>query len=240
MMNEPKPFDSIRIPVDLNPNHFMEFLTSNVDIERLLQDRPAQSSLARIINEHFRYHDGLVEEANKKGEIVIKSLYPPIVLLLKDHETGKPTRALKRTRIFMLRDQEFYYYFDSEFEHPVGKIPEYLRPEDVIPSGIQKKLITESGIKRALKDLRINREEFVRLMNDDDFSMNMIEKYGEFTELPFNRTINRVLTRGGNAERYNYVVQAWEENQDGHFRGEQLSIDDALPKKLEKGNTQIE
>lgn len=241
MIDKLKPFDSIQIPVDLDPNQFMEFLTGNVDIERLLQDRPAQSSLARIINEHFRFHEDLVAEAQKEGKTIIKNLYHPIVFLLKDHETGKPLRARKRTRIFMLKDQEFYYYFDSEFEQPYGMVPPYLRPEDVVPSGIKKKLITESGISRALKDLRINREEFLgRLQEDDGFQMNMLEKYGELVELPFNRTINRVLTQGGNAERYNYVVQAWEENQDGRYEGEQLLINEASSMKLEKGNTQIE
>lgn len=122
-----------------------------------------------------------------------------------------PSSASWQRNTFRIQDRTNIYFFDEGW--PGVEVPEFLRPEDIIPSG--SSTLDPSNYERVRSELRLSNEE----MNDAIYACNqeVLEKLGT-RDIPFNKPVNRVSERGGIPEQYNSRIQQWQQFGDQIYK----------------------
>jgi hypothetical protein len=141
---------------------YLDFLAERVTPDMVLADRLGQAHLDKLL-------DGWPHTAQGG----------PAVLAVHGQNSTWYTRS-----VFTLSERDgprHYYFFDVGW--PVEAVPDYLRPDDTVPSG-RFTPVYDSGYRKT---------GAYRLV-----------------ELPFNKPLNRVPRSGGPVELFNYRTGRWE------------------------------
>jgi len=163
---------------------------AEVSQTRLVGDRVLQRDIHYTIGLAHREHAFVSKERPYNPN-------PTVELRGQSYLSGKG-------RTFRIRDEEHIYFFDDSW--PAAKVPEFLRPKDIIPSGCQT--LDDSNTESVRKELGLTKHEMA--MEIYGASSEIFKKIG-FLDIPFNKPLNRVGVLGGLAERYNSVNFEWEQ-----------------------------
>lgn len=190
----------------LDPEQFLDFLKM-VPVETLLKNRRVQAAISKTMSFHFERDRATIDRVHEINPdiILLETPYPVIDVVYKGgisfhHGT------------FQLKEGGHWYYFSAG--RPVKDIPEYLRPEDVIPSGLYTQTYPKNVRVTIKKDLNINDDQLDYLVYCQDAR---VTKRAKLVEIPFNKPIKRVPKGGGRAERYNYNTHKWEDSNEGIY-----------------------
>jgi hypothetical protein len=171
------------------PYHVPALLATNINSEQLAGDRPAQA----YIDQTLRSSSAVVDPSERSFHI------RPLPLSSLGCTVYAPAS-------FELRgDQRHRYFF------PLGwptEPPEYLRPEDVVPSGQYYPALPSAALEelhdRGLSDTTIR--DYVRAGNPE------VTDALEFVELPFTKPFQRVSPElGSPVQHYDYRTHTWED-----------------------------
>lgn len=189
-----------------DPEQFLDFLRT-VPVEFLLEHREHQAGIDKAMSFHFTRSTEWIDRVRDTNPdmVLLKTPYPVIELVSKGS-----IHFIHGA--FQLSDSDYWYHFDEGW--PIAELPDYLRPEDIIPSGRFSETYPKEVRDRVRANLGISEDEFSRLVY---FSDPKVVKHRVMKEIPFNKPVNRVPVDGGEAERYNYRTAEWEPNGDGIY-----------------------
>lgn len=174
----------------------------------------------RQLQAHIHYTVSRARHDHKEESS--KTPYNPTSAL----ELTSPRGWSLETNTFRIKDQKFIYFFPVWW--PVEAVPEYLREEDIVPSGMYSLNCSRKNLERAveqlkaegattsLTDIAVLEEVKVPIdsldrLNDALYSCDRhAEEVVGYTEIPFNKPLLRVHRYGGKPERLNFKTKAWE------------------------------
>lgn len=190
----------------MDPDQFLDFLKT-IPIEYLLKHREHQAGIDKAMSHHFTRNPEWIDKVHNidPDMVLLKTPYPVLELVSKG--------SIHIIRgAFQLSGGDYWYHFNAGW--PTAELPDYLRSEDVTPSGRFSETYPKEVRDRVKANLGISGDEFSRLVY---FRNPEVVKHGIMKEIPFNKPINRVLIDGGEAERFNYRTAKWEPNGDGIY-----------------------
>lgn len=227
MTFEPRPVSYPVQPANLSrnweasssdPQRFLEYLETNITPDMLLDDRLAQANLASILAQRFyrgsrttpTFNIRSGESAPRDQETDFGLIHNPApkIALRYEAENGGWQGSTYIHEAFKLqepRKNQHYYFFRTG--SPRDKVPPYLRPSDIVPSGTYRQAFSSEARRKMRDEEGIDDVAFEWLR----YNCNpVLARYQLFVDIPFNKPLERVSIRGGDAERFNYVKGEWE------------------------------
>ncbi len=167
---------------------------SKIRPEELLTNRELQRNI----------HYSIYDKTTRDPEITDKeSQYNPNSQIVLKNVLGENSAVLEKDT-FQLADETHTYFFPKLW--PTEEIPDYLKQEDLIPSGYST--LDNSLYENVQEELNLTKEQ----METEIYKKNreVIEKLGT-EEVPFNKTLFRVEGENEVPELYNRATGQWEE-----------------------------
>ncbi len=203
--------------ISLSPHGFLEYMERSITPTMLLSNRIAQAELDTILKQRF-YRGPKIQQLQPEGinkpikfdqEMDLGKIHNPIrtIELQFSGEDGEYLSSIFIDDAFKLResDKKHYYFFMQGL--PEKDKPPYLRPSDIVSSGIHKRVLTLKARERIKTDLDINDATINWLQYNCDPTL---DEYQSSVYTPFNVPLERVPVLGGPAEHFNSVENAWE------------------------------
>lgn len=173
-------------------------LLSQISVEALLVDRDGQAVLHRLLSSYTTHDRETQARAQAHGIPMVRNPHPVVPV-----EAGGGTTFIHEA--FILKGRRHYYYFQPGW--PMENVPLYLRPDDVVNSGLSTQVYPDQLRQEIMRDLGINDETLNQLIYDQHPA---VTQRAQAVEIPFNKPLNRVPVTGGEAQRFNYVTNQWE------------------------------
>lgn len=174
-------------------------LLSEIPVEALLADRDGQAVLHRLLSFYTTHDRESQARAQEDGIPMVIDPHPVVPV-----EAGGGTTFIHEA--FTLKGRRHYYYFCPGW--PMENTPPYLRPDDVVGSGLSMHIYPDLLRQKIMKELGINDGMFDQLIYDQHPA---VTQRAQAVEIPFNKALNRVPVTGGECERFNYVMNQWEQ-----------------------------
>ncbi|MCK4730550.1 MAG: hypothetical protein KAT28_04475 [Candidatus Aenigmarchaeota archaeon] len=174
---------------------------SKIPLEELLNDRELQRDI----------HYSIYDKTTRDPEIADKEVqYNPNPTVILENVLDENSEVLEKDTFRIDGDKKHIYFFPTLW--PTKEIPDYLKQEDLIPSGystlnnnLYETVRDESGITKEQLETEIY------LKNKE-----ILKKLGT-NEVPFNKTLFRVKGEKSVPELYNQSTRQWEE-----YKGENV------------------
>lgn len=186
-----------QLPLENKNGGFFDLL-SQISVEALLEDRDGQAVLHRLLSFYTTHDRESQARAQAHGIPMVRDPHPVVPV-----EAGGGTTFIHAA--FTLKGRRHYYYFHQGW--PMENTPPYLRPDDVVSSGLSTHVYPDSLRQKIMKELGINDEMLDQLIYDQH---PVVTQRAQAVEIPFNKALNRVPVTGGQAQRFNYVTNQWE------------------------------
>lgn len=173
-------------------------LLSEIPVEALLADRDGQAVLHRLLSFYTTHDRESQARAQAHGIPMVIGPHPVVPV-----EAGGGTTFIHEA--FTLKGRRHYYYFCPGW--PMENTPPYLRPDDVVGSGLSTHIYPDSLRLEIKTELGINDGMLDQLIYEQHPA---VTRRAQALEIPFNKPLNRVPVTGGGAQRFNYVTNQWE------------------------------
>ncbi len=167
---------------------------SKIQPEELLTNRVLQRDI------HYSIYDKTTRDPKIADKKVQYNPNPSVIL---ENVLGEHSEVLEKDT-FRIDDSEHTYFFPKLW--PTEEIPDYLKQEDLIPSGYST--LNNNLYETVREELSLTKEQMeteIYLKNKE-----ILKKLGT-DEVPFNKTLFRVKGEKSVPELYNPSTGQWEE-----------------------------
>ena len=167
---------------------------SKIPLEELLNDRELQRDI------HYSIYDKTTRDPDMADEDL---QYNPNQAVTLENVLSENSTVLEKDT-FKIDDKNHTYFFPKLW--PTKEIPDYLKQEDLIPSGYS--ILDNNLYEDAQEEFGLTREQMeteIYLKNKE-----ILKKLGT-NEIPFNKTLFRVKGEKSVPELYNRITKQWEE-----------------------------
>ncbi len=192
---------------------------STIPFEEILRISPEEFVNDRDLQRdvHYTVRNSTRDEEFVNGE---DRLYNPNPVL----EIEGEGRVSWERNTFSLDDKKNTYFFREG--HPAEDVPDFLREEDIMPSGFQT--IGYGNADEVIEELELEGEDKLRwrAYHMDDEVLSRLNH----PDIMFNKPVHRVSNLGGKPELYNSRDGQWQ--TDDRFYAEDQSYNPSIGKRL--------